>query len=89
MLRAIESAYLYTDGADTEFSLSFLDQISRKDPDAKHVVIWDGSGFHPNGTHERIPENVTILKQPPYSPEPNCSIEKLWEMLRDGLCNRS
>lgn len=83
-----ESAYLYTDGADTEFSLSFLDQISRKDPDAEHVVIWDGAGFHPNGSNERIPKNVTVLKQPPYSPELNC-IEKLWDMLRDGLCNRS
>jgi len=83
-----ESAYLYTEGADTEFSLSFLEQISRKDPDSEHVVIWDGAGFHPGGTHERIPENVTVLKQPPYSPELNC-IEKLWDMLRDGLCNRS
>jgi transposase len=83
-----ESAYLYTEGADTEFSLSFLEQISRKDPDSEHVVIWDGAGFHPFGSHERIPENVTVLRQPPYSPELNC-IEKLWDMLRDGLCNRS
>jgi hypothetical protein len=27
-----ESAYLYTNGANTEFSLSFLEIISRKDP---------------------------------------------------------
>ncbi len=83
-----ESAYLYTDGANTEFSLNFLKQISQKDPTSEHVVIWDGAGFHPNGTHEGIPENVTVLKQPPYSPELNC-VEKLWDMLRDGLCNRT
>lgn len=83
-----ESAYLYTDAADTEVSLSFLEQISRKDPDAEHVVIWDGASFHPNGNHRRIPDNVTVLKQPPYSPELNC-VEKLWDMLRDGLCNRA
>ena len=83
-----ESAYLYTNGADTEFSLSFLEQISRKDPNDEHVVIWDGAGFHPRGGHERIPENATVLRQPPHSPELNC-IEKLWDMLRDGLCNRS
>jgi transposase len=83
-----ESTYLYTDGANTEFSLCFLEQISQKDPASEHVVIWDGAGFHPNGTHERIPENVTVLKQPPYSPELNC-VEKLWDMLRDGLCNRT
>ncbi len=46
------------------------------------------AGFHPNGDHDRIPKNVTVLKQPAYSPELNC-VEKLWEMLRDGLCNRS
>ena len=83
-----ESAYLYTDAADTEVSLSFLEQISRKDPDAEHVVIWDGAGFHPNGNHQGIAENVTVLKQPSYSPELNC-VEKLWDMLRDGLCNRA
>jgi len=83
-----ESAYLYSEGADTEFSLSFLRQISSKDPDSEHVVIWDGAGFHPNGNHEGIPGNVTVIKQPPYSPELNC-IEKLWDMLRDDLCNRS
>lgn len=83
-----ESAYLYSEGANTEFSISFLEQISLKDPDSEHVVIWDGAGFHPNGNDERIPKNVTVLKQPPYSPELNC-IEKLWDMLRDSLCNRS
>ena len=83
-----ESAYLYTDAADTEVSLSFLEQISRKDPDAEHVVIWDGAGFYPNGNRQGIAENVTMLKQSPYSPELNC-VEKLWDMLRDGLCNRA
>lgn len=83
-----DSAYLYTDCANTDFSVSFLEIISQKDPNCEHVVIWDGAGFHPNGNHESIPANVTVLKQPPYSPELN-PVEKLWDMLRDGLCNRS
>ena len=83
-----ESAYLYTDAADTEVSLSFLELISAKDPEAEHVAIWDGAGFHPHGNNPRIPENVTVLRQPSYSPELNC-VEKLWDMLRDGLCNRA
>jgi transposase len=82
------SSFLFSEGADTEFSLGFLEQIARKDPDSEHIVIWDGAGFHPNGGHEDIPENVTVLKQPPYSPELNC-VEKLWDTLRDALCNRS
>jgi transposase len=31
---------------------------------------------------------VAVLRQPPYSPEPN-PVERLWDMLRDALCNRS
>jgi transposase len=82
-----DSVYLYTDGADTDFSRCFLQQISAQDPQSEHVVIWDGAGFHPRGGDEGIPENVTVVRQPPYSPELNC-VEKLWDQLRDGLCNR-
>jgi len=82
------SEYLYTEGANTEFSVKFLEQISRNDPSSEHVVIWDGAGFHPDHKHEGFPSNVTVLRQPPYSPELNC-VEKLWDQLRDGLCNRN
>ncbi len=30
---------------------------------------------------------MVVLRQPPYSPELN-PVEKLWDMLRDWLCNR-
>ena len=82
------SEFLYTDTASTEASLLFLRQISERDPLAIHVVVWDGAGFHPSGDHPGIPDNVRVLKQPPYSPELN-AVEKLWDMLRDALCNRS
>ena len=81
------SEFLYTNCATTEASLEFLRQISRRDPGAMHVVIWDGAGFHPSEEHPGIPENVRVLRQPPYSPELN-AVEKLWDMLRDELCNR-
>jgi len=82
------SEFLYSNKADQDVSGHFLDQISRRDPMAVHVVIWDGAGFHPHNTDSRIPSNVVVVRQPPYSPELN-PLEKLWDMLRAALCNRS
>lgn len=81
------SEFFYSEQADKETSGVFLKQISQRDPYAVHVVIWDGAGFHPSGADSRVPDNVVLVKQPPYSPELN-PVEKLWDMLRDGLCNR-
>lgn len=81
------SEFLYTNRADGDVSAAFLKQISQRDLYAIHIVIWDGASFHPENTDPRIPDNVVVLKQPPYSPELN-PVEKLWDMLRDWLCNR-
>ena len=81
------SEFLYTNKADTDVSAYFLNQIGQRDPMAVHVVIWDGAGFHPDNTDRRVPSNVVVLRQPPYSPELN-PVERLWDMLRDVLCNR-
>ncbi len=82
------SEFLYTNKADSEMSVAFLEQVSRRDPYAIHIMIWDGAGFHPKNMDARLPENVVVLRQPPYSPELN-PVERLWDMLRDELCNRS
>ena len=81
------SEFLYTNRADGDVSVAFLRQISQRDPYAIHIIIWDGASFHPANTDPRIPDNVVVLRQPPYSPELN-PVEKLWDMLRDSLCNR-
>ncbi len=81
------SEFLYTNRADGDVSAAFLKQISERDPYAIHIMIWDGASFHPSNTDPRIPDNVVVLRQPPYSPELN-PVEKLWDMLRDWLCNR-
>ena len=59
----------------------FLAQMSRElPPDVHAVLIWDGAGFHTAGA-VRVPENITLLKLPPYSPELN-PVENLWHYLR-------
>jgi len=44
------------------------------------VVIMDGAGWHKSGTLN-IPENLSILFLPPYSPELN-PVENIWQYLR-------
>jgi transposase len=82
------SEFFYSNVADIDMSRLFLRQISARDPQAVHVVIWDGAGFHPRSGQAGVPDNVVLVRQPPYSPELN-PVEKLWDMLRDALCNRS
>jgi transposase len=70
-----------------ECSHLFLQQLAAAEPDATHVVIWDGAGFHPQDGAAGLPDNVRLLALPPYSPELN-PIEGLWDRLKDHLCNK-
>lgn len=50
-------------------------------PGAHAVVVCDGAGWHQPGKRLRLPDNVTLLPLPPYSPELN-PIENIWDYLR-------
>jgi len=65
----------------------FLKQVSESEPDAEHVVIWDGAGFHQDKHLSEIPENIHLIKLPPYSPELN-PIEQLWDQIGVVYANR-
>jgi transposase len=67
----------------------FLEQFSQSIPAGEHaVLIWDGAGFH-NGKLLRVPENITTVQLPAYSPELN-PIENLWHYLKSHYwSNRS
>ena len=66
---------------NTSIINQFLDQFSRSlAPDVQALLIWDGAGFH-RGHDLVVPDNVTLLTLPPYSPELN-PIENLWHHLR-------
>jgi transposase len=79
--------FLYSPTVSLEHSELFLQQLGGREPDATHVVIWDGAGFHPQEGAEGLPDNVRLLPSPPYSPELN-PIEGLWDQLKDHLCNK-
>src|ERR1700730_10782635 len=51
-------------------------------PDAHGIVLMDKAGWHTSGDLV-VPENLSLVFLPPYSPELN-PIERLWLHLRDN-----
>ena len=66
-----------------------LAEISRQvAPGAHAVVTLDGAGWHQPGGRLRVPDNISLLPLPPYSPELN-PVENDWQFLRQNhLSNR-
>jgi transposase len=57
-------------------------------PGAHAVLTIDGAGWHQTGGRLRVPDNITLLHLPPYSPELN-PVENVWAYLRGNkLSNR-
>ena len=46
-------------------------------PGAHAVITLDGAGWHRPGGDLVVPENISLLSLPPYSPELN-SVENIW-----------
>jgi transposase len=74
--------------ANTEAMNKHLEEIAKAvSPDAHAVLVLDGAGWHGSGELV-IPENITLLTLPPYSPELN-PVETVWDHLRQNkLANR-
>ena len=59
----------------------FLEQFAQEIPPEVHaVMVWDQAGFH-TGKELKVPESITLVPLPPYSPERN-PMENLWHFLR-------
>jgi transposase len=66
---------------NTKMVNTFLEQFSQTIAEQEQVVmIWDGAGFHVS-SQLRVPDNITLLQLPAYSPELN-PIENLWHYLK-------
>jgi transposase len=81
------SEFLYTPAVSLQLSGEFLRQIAHSEPDAEHVVVWDGAGFHQKEQLEGLPGNIHLIALPPYSPELN-PIEQLWDQVAVAYANR-
>jgi transposase len=58
----------------------FLAEMSQRYPQEHLVVVLDGAGWHKSRTLV-VPEHMTLVFLPPYSPELN-PVEQLWKLLR-------
>jgi transposase len=82
------SSALVAPSVNTELMSQHLRFISEEAGPQTHVVlVVDGAGWHRSKTLQ-VPENITLLPLPPYSPQLN-AIEKLWGFIRSHfLSNR-
>lgn len=70
--------------ANTAMMQLHLDEISAELPPNVHVaMIADGAGWHRSKTLI-IPDNITLIDIPPYTPECNTA-EKPWQYLKDNF----
>jgi transposase len=68
--------------ANTETMQEFLDRFSATIADGEHVAMFaDRAGWHIAGDL-RVPDNITLLQLPSYSPELN-PVERVWLYLKE------
>ena len=84
-----ESAALLAPSVDTGTMNAFLAILdAERKADEHFVLIMDQAGWHKSKALE-LPEGITVLLLPPYSPELN-PVENLWHYLRSHyLSNRA
>jgi hypothetical protein len=75
--------------ANAEAMTLHLAEISRHVAHGAHAIItMDGAGWHKEGGRLKVPDNISLLPLPPYSPELNPQ-ENVWQYLRQNhLANR-
>jgi putative transposase len=61
----------------------FLEQLASKYPEHLNVIQLDNGRFH-HSSSLKIPDNVILIFQPPYSPELN-PIERVWQHTKQEL----
>jgi putative transposase len=84
--RAVGAAMI-TPGANTEaMNLHLMEISTQVAANAHALLVCDGAGWHQRGKQLRVPDNITLLTLPPYTPELN-PMENVWDYLRQNkLC---
>ena len=81
------SISLTADKMNTDNMSRFLSQASAAHQDEFIVMVLDGASSH-KSKELKIPNNVSLILLPPYSPELNPA-EQIWNVLRrDHFANR-
>ncbi len=82
-----ESFSLYLPGMDSLCLEVFLERLGEAYADHHLVVVLDGAPSH-TSSQIMLPENVSLLALPSYSPELN-PVERWFEEFRRALSNRT
>ena len=79
--------YMTVEKMNTDSMTRFLAQLSAAHSEAFVVMVLDGASSH-KSKELKIPDNVSLIPLPPYSPELNPA-EQIWNILRrDYFANR-
>jgi transposase len=69
-------------GVNTEAMNEHLKEISCQVATSAHaLLVCNGAGWHQPGERLIVPDNITLLRLPPYAPELN-PMENVWDYLR-------
>ena len=72
-------------GVNQQATRLHLAEIAKEVPPNTHaIVILDGAGWHQPGGPLHLPDNLSLLPLPPYSPELNAQ-ENIWQYLRQNF----
>jgi len=67
--------------ADSDIMRLFLKQVSKRFKDEHIVMVMDKAPWHTTG-RLKVPENMSLVFLPPYSPQLN-PVEHLWDEIRE------
>ena len=80
--RAIGAALVLPCANTAAMRLHLLEISRHVAPGAHAILVLDGAGWH-GASNLAIPDNLTLLSLPPYSPELN-PVENVWQYLRQN-----
>lgn len=74
------------EGTTSEIFYRYLLELSEHRPNELKIIVIDNAGFH-SLNNFKLPDNIILLRIPPYSPELNPS-EKIWHYIKQSYKNR-
>ena len=81
-----DSFVMEIDGVNTDIFEAYLKEFSKHKPEQAKIVVIDNAGFH-STLNIDVPENIFLLRIPPYSPELN-PCEQVWAWIKSRYKNR-
>ncbi len=73
------------EGTTSEIFYKYLKEFSKYKPNEIKIIVIDNAGFHSMKNYT-LPDNIILIRIPPYSPELNPS-EKIWHYIKQHYRN--